>query len=112
MDKRIKQVYKLPDGRIFENYDDAMTELKNDDMLKYINESDDDKLIEIKNKLIEYYKLNNIDLQKCNCLNSKSDKCLLHYCTCPLKCNRHTNLYFKNKGCYWCNYTDCSKYGC
>ncbi len=52
--------------------------------------------------------------KKCSCKgNMYSSTCRVHKCTCESgKCNRHTNLYFKNKGCYWCNYTDCSKYGC
>ncbi len=40
-------------------------------------------------------------------------------CTCEtgiendyIKCHRHLSRYYQNKGCYWCNYSDCSKYGC
>lgn len=41
-------------------------------------------------------------------------------CTCDekavipefLQCMKHTSIHYKNKGCYWCNYTDCSIYEC
>lgn len=45
-------------------------------------------------------------------------------CTCDLglpedhphakyvKCLKHLSRYFSNQSCYWCGYSDCSKYGC
>lgn len=40
-------------------------------------------------------------------------------CTCDgqkfnerIQCIKHPSRYFPNKGCFWCNYTDCSQYGC
>lgn len=41
-------------------------------------------------------------------------------CTCGtelapnkfIRCRKHLSRYFKNCGCFWCNNTDCSKYGC
>lgn len=41
-------------------------------------------------------------------------------CTCDsgntgnpyLKCRKHPSRFFKNTGCYWCYYSDCSNYGC
>jgi hypothetical protein len=37
-------------------------------------------------------------------------------CTCDSnsgdKCKRHLSRYYSNRGCYWCNYTDCSRFGC
>ena len=29
-----------------------------------------------------------------------------------VECLKHLSRHYKNKGCYWCGYTDCSKFGC
>lgn len=29
-----------------------------------------------------------------------------------VKCLKHLCRYFNNTGCYWCGYTDCSKWNC
>lgn len=29
-----------------------------------------------------------------------------------IQCLKHPSRYFKNSGCFWCNYTDCSKWRC
>lgn len=44
-------------------------------------------------------------LQECTCDGSESAYRIV-------KCLRHHSRYFKNKGCYRCNYTDCGKWGC
>jgi hypothetical protein len=62
---------------------------------------------------------------RCNMGQSCSESCPVHLCTCdtigkryPQKeydhyvCKHHTNTYFRNKGCFWCANTDCSKNGC
>lgn len=40
-------------------------------------------------------------------------------CTCSgehasekIRCRKHLSRAFQNTGCYWCNYTDCSRRGC
>lgn len=40
-------------------------------------------------------------------------------CTCDSKpfnkyiqCIKHPSRFYENKGCYWCNYTDCSQFSC
>lgn len=39
-------------------------------------------------------------------------------CTCEkalpglIPCRRHLSKYYKNQGCEWCNYTDCSEFNC
>ena len=64
-----------------------------------------------------------MSFDKCNCGNQDySSKCLLHMCTRnildkkfpekeynTLICDYHTNHYFRNKGCYWCKSSDCSR---
>lgn len=49
--------------------------------------------------------------QKCTCeegLPKNVDHRYSRYVTCL----KHLSRYFKNKGCYWCYNTDCSKHGC
>lgn len=77
-------------------------------------------------KISKYYTQHNIQTNQCNCDGRYySDNCLLHLCTCDLfdklfpekefdqlVCNYHTNVGFRNKGCYWCKNSDCSKNHC
>lgn len=59
---------------------------------------------EIKSNKIE--EIDNSSSKVAGCLSSDN----IPKCTCDIsdKCNRHTSVHFKNKGCYWCKYTDCS----
>ncbi len=65
---------------------------------------------------VKLYLENGWPFDKCNCGAIRGDEACLkegHLCTCKTgRCKRHTSLHFKNTGCFWCNYTDCSLYGC
>ena len=47
------------------------------------------------------------DTQPCTCdvARQSSENALI-------QCRRHLSRRFPNKGCYWCNYTDCGKFHC
>lgn len=76
---------------------------------------------ELHQRVVKLYMANNWSSDHCNCDGfDYSKKCLVvdkrgnhHLCTCKAGiCKRHTNRHFKNTGCYWCKFTDCSAHGC
>lgn len=128
---RIEHVYRVGD-KIFETREKAekhisslhATALEEDQIEKNIQTILLERQI-IREKLIEKYKENNTPQEKCQCNLSYSETCLVHFCTCEefdkkfseksydhYICSHHKNLHFRNKGCFWCHHTDCSKYGC
>jgi hypothetical protein len=82
---------------------------------------------DIRDKVKELYERDKIDLEACNCgkIGDYSEVCTKHLCTCNTFndkfadkvydryiCDYHTNLEFRNKGCFWCRSRDCSKFYC
>ena len=84
------------------------------------------KKSEIRKQIENTYTQSGMPFDKCNCGNQEySNKCLVHMCTCDILdkqfpeekyksfvCDYHTNQYFKNKGCFWCRHSDCSRWYC
>lgn len=71
--------------------------------------------------VVNLYIQNEWPSDHCNCgIFNYSEECLVvddrgnhHLCTCKAGiCKRHTNLGFRNTGCFYCAYTDCSAHGC
>lgn len=109
-------VYKVRD-RIFHTNEEANEFLTQENLRKKQAETIMTVIENNKKEIIEkvkgLYHNKNYSSNTCNCDGIFSVNCLVHLCTCPAgHCDRHTNLYFQNHGCYWCNYTDCSKYYC
>lgn len=82
---------------------------------------------ETREKLEETYKKENKEKNECHCGSSDfSNTCLKHLCTCSIFeekifkeqeydhfiCDYHTNLHFRNQGCYYCRHKDCSQFNC
>ena len=88
----------------------------------HINE----KKAAIKKKVIASYDQTATPYDQCNCEKGEdySTKCLEHLCSCHLEkeypgkkyekhvCDYHTNVLFKNKGCFWCRHSDCGRWYC
>lgn len=126
----METVYRV-NGIIFETEQEAQKyEDKHKKIQSEINENIN-KIRDIRNNLkytiVQEYQELKLDFAKCRCDNYSdySDKCLAHLCTCDILdkiypdkiydqyiCQYHTNLYMRNKGCFHCRSTDCSKWSC
>ena len=106
MEHKVKIVYQTPDGKVFNTFEEANA---------YIEPQQSMKARELLQAASDLYNLKGWPHTECNCRRSMSysDKCLVHFCSCEAgKCARHTNLHFKNNGCWKCGYTDCSLHNC
>lgn len=126
----IKQIYEI-NGEIFNNILDAenyKNMLMNEDNmyqenLNRIKYAQSMREFEIKHE----YDQNNTPYNSCVCnrFTNEVKNCLVHMCTCDLLsdrylekkydhyiCQQHKNELFRNRGCYHCNYTDCSHFWC
>lgn len=110
--------YQTIDGNLFNTVEAAQQhceEIKRDKQKQLeVDEAKREKQQQMIEACKKLYFANEWPDDKCNCYPiGFSSECLVHLCTCDAGiCDRHTSLYFKNKGCFWCGYTDCSKYGC
>lgn len=109
-------LYKVHD-KLFNSEEEANQFLIQENLLKREHEKlmavIKNKKRDIITKVNELYHNKNYLPNRCNCDGTFSSDCLVHLCTCEAgQCDRHTNLHFENLGCYWCGYTDCSKYRC
>jgi DNA repair exonuclease SbcCD ATPase subunit len=60
-------------------------------------------------KIIDEIEIQHFSNQSCTCDVGLSED---HQYAKYVKCLKHLSRYFPNQGCYWCGYSDCSKYGC
>lgn len=109
--------YKTTDGIIFDSKDEAEGHQLSLSVTKVLFPDVQKLYHDAISKIADLYREKGWDVERCNCKDWElgPTKCLKegHTCTCEAGvCKRHTSLYFKNTGCFWCNYTDCSKYGC
>lgn len=117
--------WKTSDGSLFkaENeatiYEQKYQEKKTEEEVFKKKQQEDYEALH--QRVVKLYMENKWPSDHCNCDGfDYSKSCLVidargnhHLCTCESGiCKRHTNLYFKNKGCFWCSHTDCSAHGC
>ena len=127
--QNVKTAFKV-DDKYFDDIEEAKLYSNKLENQKTQLQKDLQHIVDIKEnsrKLIrELYQKNNFDPNTCNCDTGRdySDKCIKHLCTCNILkqfsdgkydhyiCDYHTNLAFRNTGCYWCRHRDCSKFFC
>ena len=124
----VQSCYKVG-GSIFNTLEEATnysSKLKDESRIKEENITNILRLKTNKKEALEL-KYDNLGIKHevCRCEHKDySSDCLRHLCTCEIEkdypqeeyrryvCNHHTNIGFKNKGCFYCRHSDCSMYNC
>jgi hypothetical protein len=83
--------------------------LKVNSELKTVSAQVKTKRVEIIDGIEKLSRIHNGDKIVCTCETGlvNNDKYARY-----VKCLKHLSRHFQNKGCYWCGYTDCSKWNC